>query len=61
MKVVLRKFSKFRTDEEMKSIEELVKTLKVFEKYPSQIREELGRILYYDVFEDGRLITRQGK
>ena len=44
----------------MKLVGELVNRLKVFEKFSGEIREELGRILYYDFFEDGRLITRQG-
>ena len=60
MKAILRKFSMHRTDEEVVMVGELVKRLKVFDKYPQQIREELGRILYYDAFEGGRLITRQG-
>ena len=60
MRRILRKFSKFRTDDEVKVIGRLVNRLKVFEKYPIMVKEELGRILYFDVFEDGRIITKQG-
>ncbi|XP_065052863.1 uncharacterized protein LOC135682068 [Rhopilema esculentum] len=61
MRRILRKFSKFRTDDEVKVIGRLVNRLKVFEKYPIMVKEELGRILYFDVFEDGRIITKQGQ
>ena len=61
MKLILRKFSKYRTEEEIKLMGKIVKRLKVFDKYPQMIKEELGRILYYDVFEDGRLISKQGR
>lgn len=39
----------------------LVKGLKVFDKYPKAIQDDLGRILYCDVFEDGRLVSKQGR
>ena len=61
MKAMLRSFSKHRTPDEIKVAANLVRRMKVFESYTPMVKEELGKIIYFDDFEDGRLVTAQGK
>ena len=50
-----------RNDQEIKIIQKIVYRLKCFDRYPLFVKQELARVIYYDKFEDGRLIIKQGK
>ena len=38
----------------------VVSGLKCFEKYSTECKQELAKILFYDSFEDGRVVIQQG-
>ncbi|XP_057292624.1 uncharacterized protein LOC130621349 [Hydractinia symbiolongicarpus] len=57
---ILSKPSSVRTDQEVKLIQKIVYRLKCFDRYPLFVKQELARVIYYDKFEDGRLIIKQG-
>ena len=59
-KGVLMKPSWLRTHEELKFLHTFTLKLKCFERYPVYVRKELSSVLYYESFEKGRVIIRQG-
>ena len=61
LKVILRKYSERRTAEEVAATRKLVRRLKCLDHYPFIVKQEVGRVLYYDAFEDGKLVARQGR
>ena len=61
IKKTLRKLSWNRTDEEIEVVLQVVKKLKCFDRYPMYVKRELARVLYYDMFEKGRVVIKQGK
>ncbi|CAH3175808.1 unnamed protein product, partial [Porites evermanni] len=60
IKKTLRKLSWNRTDEEIEVVLQVVKKLKCFDRYPMYVKRELARVLYYDMFEKGRVVIKQG-
>lgn len=40
---------------------QVVKKLKCFDRYPMYVKRELAKVLYYDMFEKGRVVIKQGK
>lgn len=50
-----------RTAADLKAITNIINKLKSFERYPQTVRDQLARVVYYECFEDGRVIVRQGK
>ncbi|XP_067022888.1 cyclic nucleotide-binding domain-containing protein 2-like [Acropora muricata] len=49
-----------RTDEEIEVILQVVKKLKYFDRYPMYLKRELAKVLFYDKFERGRVVIKQG-
>ena len=60
VKKTLRKLSWNRTDEEIEVVLQVVKKLKCFDRYPMYVKRELAKVLYYDMFETGRVVIKQG-
>ncbi|XP_070537490.1 cyclic nucleotide-binding domain-containing protein 2-like [Ptychodera flava] len=50
-----------RTDKDVNRLFSIVKRLKCFDKYPSVVKKELSRVLYYETFEEGRVVVQQGQ
>ena len=61
VKKTLRTLSWNRTDEEIEVVLQVVKKLKCFDRYPMYVKRELAKVLYYDMFEKGRVVIKQGK
>ena len=59
-KAILTKTSWSRTEEELKFLHRFTVKLKCFDRYPIYVRKELASVLYYEAFEQGRVIIRQG-
>ncbi|KAK3731497.1 hypothetical protein QZH41_000320 [Actinostola sp. cb2023] len=49
-----------RTTANLKVFASIVDKLKSFAKYPQIVRQELSKIVFYECFENGRVIVRQG-
>ena len=60
MKKTLRTLSWNRTEEEIEVVLQVVKKLKCFDRYPMYVKRELAKVLYYDMFEKGRVVIKQG-
>ena len=41
-------------------LKEVVDRLKCFSKYPRGVKQKLARIIFYECFESGRIIIKQG-
>eukprot|EP00794_Sanderia_malayensis_P003049 gene3049-3511_t len=61
IKITLQKYSGHRTAEEVEAVGKLVRRLRCLDRYSPAVKKELGKILYYDSFEDGRLVIQQGQ
>lgn len=61
MKKTLKLPSWNRPDEEIEVILQVVKKLKCFDRYPMHVKRELAKVLYYDKFEKGRVVIKQGR
>lgn len=59
-KAILMKPSWSRSEEDLKFLHQFTLKLKCFDRYPVYVRKELARVLYYEAFEAGRVIIRQG-
>eukprot|EP00057_Strongylocentrotus_purpuratus_P011264 XP_011665738.1 PREDICTED: uncharacterized protein LOC105438988 [Strongylocentrotus purpuratus] len=59
-KKIMRKETWERTKEELHYLYGFVDRLKSFNRYSKTIRHELAGVLYFDSFEAGRLIVKQG-
>ena len=59
-KAILVKPSWLRTEDELKFLHRFTIRLKCFDRYPMYVRKELARVLYYESFEKGRVVIRQG-
>ncbi|CAH3124264.1 unnamed protein product [Pocillopora meandrina] len=60
VKETLRALSWSRTEEEVEVVLQVVKKLKCFGRYPMYVKRELAKVLYYDMFEKGRVVIKQG-
>ncbi|XP_063412938.1 uncharacterized protein LOC134695591 isoform X2 [Mytilus trossulus] len=49
-----------RTERDIRTLEEVMDRLPFFHKYPKSIKADLARMLWYDRFEDQRIIIKQG-
>lgn len=61
VKRILRKLSFNRTEEEVEIVLQIAKKMKCFDRYPMYVKRELAKVLYYDEFDKGRIIIKQGK
>ena len=59
-KAILIKHSWTRTEEDLKLLHRFTMRLKCFDRYPLYVRKELASVLYYQAFERGRVVIRQG-
>ncbi len=59
-KAILMKPSFNRTAEELAFLQRFTLKLKCFDRYPVYVRKELASVLYYEAFEKGRVVIRQG-
>ena len=59
-KAILVKPSWLRTEDELKFLHRFTIRLKCFDRYPMYVRKELARVLYYESFDVGRVVIRQG-
>ena len=59
-KAILVKPSWLRTEDELRFLHRFTIRLKCFDRYPVYVRKELARVLYYESFEKGRVVIRQG-
>ena len=50
-----------RTNEDVEIVLQIVKKLKCFDRYPMYVKRELAKVLYYDCFNRGRVVIKQGK
>ena len=60
VKIILTKPSWFRNDEELEIVRRFVMKLACFSRYSLYVRQELAHVLFYEVFEQGRVVIRQG-
>ena len=60
VKAILQKVDWSRTDEEIEVVRRFVMKLAYFNRYSLYVRQELAHVLFYDVFERGRVVIRQG-
>ncbi|XP_052078266.1 uncharacterized protein LOC127716181 [Mytilus californianus] len=49
-----------RTERDIRTLKEVMDRLPFFNKYPKSIKADLARMLWYDRFEDQRIIIKQG-
>lgn len=61
MKKTLKTLSWNRTAEDIEVILQVVKKLKCFDRYPMYLKRELAKVIYYDMFEKGRVVIKQGE
>ncbi|RZC42376.1 cNMP binding domain containing protein [Asbolus verrucosus] len=59
-KTLLNKPADLRTDEEKTHLRRILGNLKCFRKYPSQVKDELPSVLYFNFFGPNRTILKQG-
>ncbi len=59
-KTVLMKPSWNRTEQDLAFLQRFTQRLKCFDRYPLYVRKELASVLYYETFEKGRVVIRQG-
>ena len=59
-KDILTKPSWLRTEDELKYLHRFSVWLKCLNRYPIYLRKELTRVLYYQAFDDARVMIRQG-
>ena len=60
VKSILTQIAWSRTDEELEIVRRFVMKLACFSRYSLYVRQELANVLFYDVFERGRVVIRQG-
>ena len=60
VKMILMKVAWSRTEEELEIVRRFVMKLACFSRYSLYVRHELAHVLFYDVFERGRVVLRQG-
>ena len=60
VKTILMKVAWSRTEEELEIVRRFVMKLACFSRYSLYVRQELAHVLFYDVFERGRVVIRQG-
>ena len=60
VKMILTKMTWSRTDEELQIVRQFVMKLTCFNRYSVYVRHELARVLFYNEFEKGRVVIRQG-
>ena len=60
VKMILMKVAWSRTEEELEIVRRFVIKLACFSRYSLYVRHELAHVLFYDVFERGRVVIRQG-
>lgn len=60
VKTILMKPSFNRSEEELAFLHRFTQRLKCFDRYPLYVRKELASVLYYEAFEKGRVVIRQG-
>ena len=58
---ILSKPAHVRFDFENLYIQRTLYRFQCFNRYPLLVKKELAKVIYYDKFEDGRLIIKQGK
>lgn len=59
-KAILVKPSWLRSENELRYLYNFTVRLKCFDRYSVFIRKELTRVIYYEAFEKGRVVLRQG-
>ena len=59
-KTLLTKPTHLRHMEDLDQIYKIVESLTVFRKFPSIVKKELCKFLFYESFSDGRIIIQQG-
>ena len=59
-KKILVKPSQLRTEEELMMLKDVVDRLKCFDRYTQKIRHDLARIVYYEMYDKGRVLIKQG-
>ena len=60
VKMILLKVAWSRTEEELTIVRRFVMKLPCFSRYSLYVRQELAHVLYYEAFEKGRVVIRQG-
>ncbi|KAL4230053.1 Cyclic nucleotide-binding domain-containing protein 2 [Mactra antiquata] len=56
----LKKNPEDRTDEDARILMEVLLRLPMFIKYPVSVKQALVKMMWYDMFNDGRVIVKQG-
>ncbi|XP_062520482.1 uncharacterized protein LOC134195480 [Corticium candelabrum] len=59
-KAILSKHSLSRTENDLDDLKWLTRSLKCFEQYSPFVLRELSRVLYYEAYEKGRVVVKQG-
>ena len=49
-----------RTPDELKVVFDVVDKLKGFKRYPPFVKRELAKVVYFESFENGRVVVQQG-
>ncbi|XP_069129451.1 uncharacterized protein [Argopecten irradians] len=56
----LQKVPQVRSDADIRVLTEVMCRLPLFAKYSRKVKEELARFVWYDLYEAGRIVIRQG-
>ncbi|XP_060082614.1 uncharacterized protein LOC132561915 [Ylistrum balloti] len=59
-RIALQKVPLIRTQADIRVLTEVMCRLPLFAKYSRKVKEELARFVWYDMYEAGRIIIRQG-
>ena len=60
-KLILMKPNHTRSAQELRFLDRCIVRLKCFDQYSFQVRKQLSNVLYFEAFEKGRVIIRQGR
>ncbi|XP_033742291.1 uncharacterized protein LOC117328826 [Pecten maximus] len=59
-RIALQKVPQIRSDADIRVLTEVMCRLPLFAKYSRKVKEELARFVWYDFYEAGRIVIRQG-
>lgn len=58
-KAILNKPTQFRTDADKKRLNKIIENLKMFQRYPENVKEQLASACYYVYYGPGRVVVKQ--
>lgn len=58
-KAILNKPTQYRTEADKKRLNKIIENLKMFKRYPANVKEQLASACYYVYYGPGRVVVRQ--